>query len=267
MTTEETADGNSEESKQGEEALGAELLNLCQSITADGVIAKAEIIALTRWLRAHRDQHVPRTSSLAATVERIVEDQRVSRTERKELFLAIEKVLPLDLRKRAEASRRFVEKRRQERKQASEDLPQTEEDQGQKAEIKSQRNEPIGYFDFMAAGVHLEGRHKTVGLYANKGDSVWLVREESNPTSQHAVRIELENGSHIGYVPEEQSEEIALLMDDRMPYQAEIRDILTEGNYPIPVIHALFFSVDSDYAQRNQPLEDFDSFWETLFGE
>ena len=93
------------------------------------------------------------------------------------------------------------------------------------------------------------------------------INYESNGNRCVLVSIELENGSDIGYVPAEYCEEMAALMDDRMPYMAEIREIFTQGTYPIPVIHALFFSADSDYARQNQPVEDFDSFWETLFGE
>jgi hypothetical protein len=66
--------------------VGAELLALCQTVTADGVLTKEETIELKAWLEEHRNNDLPAIEFLVATLERILEDGKVTTEERKELL-------------------------------------------------------------------------------------------------------------------------------------------------------------------------------------
>src|SRR3954468_13875062 len=89
---------------QLQEGIGAELFSLCQGITADGRISKAEIVALGDWLNPHQTAPLPGIALLTETLKRIIADGRVTRDEQRELMEAIEKVLPPDARKGAKAA-------------------------------------------------------------------------------------------------------------------------------------------------------------------
>src|SRR5688572_14231471 len=97
---------------QLQEAAGAELFSLCQGMTADGKVSKAEIVALGQWLTDNQNAPLPGIALLTETLKRIVADGRVTRDETRELLEAVEKVLPADARKGAKAARREVEKQR-----------------------------------------------------------------------------------------------------------------------------------------------------------
>jgi hypothetical protein len=78
--------------------IGAELLSLCQTVTADGSLNDEEVSSLREWLTAHVASDLPPIRFLAPIVERILADGVVNTEERRELYLAIEKVLPRDAR-------------------------------------------------------------------------------------------------------------------------------------------------------------------------
>jgi hypothetical protein len=85
--------------------IGAELLSLCQTVTADGSLNDEEVSSLREWLTAHAASDLPAIRFLAPIVERILADGVVNTAERRELYLAVEKVLPPDARGLARAAR------------------------------------------------------------------------------------------------------------------------------------------------------------------
>ncbi len=95
--------------KQQASDAGAELLNLCYSITDDGVISKEEIVKLGEWLNKHSSDDLPAIGYLKGIVREIIEDGLVTKDELKELYLGLERVLPPSFRKRAVEQRRRIE--------------------------------------------------------------------------------------------------------------------------------------------------------------
>lgn len=108
---------------QIQEGVGAELLTLCQTVTADGVLTLAEINELRAWLDVNRNSDLPAIGFLVATLDRILADGKVTPDERKELYASIEKVLPPEARKGAVAQRKAfeAEEKRQEREIAADE--------------------------------------------------------------------------------------------------------------------------------------------------
>lgn len=231
------------------EGAGAELFSLCQGMTADGKISKAEIVALGDWLTDNQDAPLPGIAYLTETLKRIVADGRVTREESSELLEAIEKVLPADARKGAKAARREVERQRKAaEKAAAADVRQRE----QAAELEQyRRREPVNEFDFMVAGVHVDGRAGIISRYLNIGDRVRLLPEPNNAYDACAVAVQLCNGQLIGYVPRGECEDVSDCIDDGGYYVAKVKKILTGGRLPVPVIVADFYRPDqlSDIAE------------------
>ena len=60
--------------KQRQSAIGAELLSLCQTVTADGSLLPEEILALQGWLDENKQADLPAIAHLTGVIEVIVAD-------------------------------------------------------------------------------------------------------------------------------------------------------------------------------------------------
>jgi hypothetical protein len=221
---------------------GAELIQLCQTVTEDGALADDEIEALRQWLLDHRETDLPAREHLYSVVESIIADGRITYAERMDLYRAIEAILPSDLRAavRGRRTARDAADREARRVQAA----------GEK-EAKAQareRNRPLGQWNFMVAGCRYEGRPQVIEDYASPGDQAYLVRDRQNRFSRHAVEIRLPNGMQIGFAPEDDAIEIAPLLDEGLPHVAFITKILTGGRSPIPVVNLHLYRADAEVA-------------------
>lgn len=222
---------------QIEEGLGAELFSLCQGMTADGKLARGEIVALGLWLRDNREAPLPGIAFLSETLERIIADGRITRDEQRELMEAVEKVLPPDERREAKAARKLVEAARRAQERAAADAARDE------ARQREQRRWPEDEFDFYVAGVGFEGRHHLVGRHLNVGDRVRLAPEPDNPKDEFAVAVTLADGRQIGYVPRADSADVLGCLEDGGYYVAVVKKILTGREYPVPVIDLKFYGL------------------------
>jgi hypothetical protein len=84
---------------------GAELLVLCETITADGSVTADEAEQLRAWLDDNASTDLPAVQFLAETVNRILADGHVTPDERRELHQALERVLPPETRQQAKQRR------------------------------------------------------------------------------------------------------------------------------------------------------------------
>lgn len=243
--------------------IGAELLALCQAVTDDGHLTKAEIVELRRWLKDNRRADLPAIDFLNQTIERIIADGRITREERRELYSAIELVLPPDARKEAIEARREAESEREYRERLEQQpaprpaarqprparaprIPRPPRakrpspvvhPQGQPSSApRPSAQEPLATSKFMVAGVHHQGRGAIVDQFADEGDQVFLARDPDNPLSPTTIEVRLANGYVIGFVPEEDAEVLAPLLDEGCPHMAIIKTIVTGGRAPVPVV-------------------------------
>ncbi len=214
--------------------IGAELLTLCEAVTADGVVTEEESRQLAGWLEANQDSDLPAIRYLAPIVAHILEDGKVTPSERRELYQAIERILPIDVRRAAKDRRRAVEAS----EFAAAHIERVREDLA--------RPRPIRREDFMVAGVYFDGRGDVIEAHANAGDTVHLVRDPANPYSKNAIEVRLTNRRQIGFVPEVLAVELAPVMDGGCQERATIKKILTGGRVPIPVIVADFYPQGAD---------------------
>ncbi|MDD4888308.1 MAG: HIRAN domain-containing protein [Phycisphaerae bacterium] len=226
---------------QRESGIGAELLVLCQSMTEDGTLSLDEIKELVRWLRDNREADLPAKDYLFETVSRIVADRKVTRDEQKELYRAIEIVLPPDARRVAAAHRKALEAEIKSREKLAKE--------GEKERKKQEyfRSRPVDDFDFMVAGVHYEGRGDIIRKSVREGDRAYLARDRENAFSPNAVEVRIENGEQIGFVPEDcdTAAVVAQWLELGSPQSASIKKILVGGRVPIPIVLAYFYRPDA----------------------
>lgn len=232
---------------QRESAAGAELLSLCQTITADGSFSDDEVSLLREWLDAHRNSDLPAIAHLCPIVERITADGQITPEERREIALAVEAVLPPDVRDVAKNARRTAEQREQDHLRSVRAAAKQQESD------ERARNAPVYRLDFMVAGVRFDGRPALIERYAHPLGSIFLVRDLRNQHSRNAIQVRTQSGHHIGFVPEEDAAEVAPLFDAGYPYAAQIKKILQYGRHPIPVVIADVFRQDCTLPNLVQP--------------
>lgn len=218
---------------------GVELLALCQTVTEDGSLSDAEVSQLRDWLAENRTADLPAIDFLASIVETVLHDGKVTKAERQELYRALEKVLPVEVRATAASRRRLAAAK--EREEAKEQKRLAKEQQAQ----ERLRDSPIGGANFMVAGVLYEGRDKVINAYARAGDRAFLIRDKNNRYSRNAIEIRLENGMQIGFVPEDNAIELAPLLDNGALQTAMITKILDGRRGPIPVVDVDLYGVDA----------------------
>lgn len=215
--------------------LGAELLSVCESVTADGKLAPEEAQGLREWLDEANAAELPAASYLREVIERVLADGQITQEECREVYRAVEAVLPPEVRRQATAARKEIEAAEREAAKAVSEQEREER----------RRDVQIAAANFMVAGVRHEGRGEIIAHYANAGDPVRLVRDRGNRYSRFAIAVQLENGKQIGFVPEEDAQRLAPLLDEGAKCAAWITKILGSGRVPIPVVQTKLYRPDS----------------------
>lgn len=213
-------------------ALGAELLSLCQSVTADGRLAPEELEGLQQWLHDADTVEMPAVKYLRTSIERVLADGRITPEEYREVYRAVEAILPFEARKQALAAR-------------------VEADTTAAAAARVERagrqlgkpvaDTSIATVTFMVAGVRQEGRPEVIERHARPNDVIVLARQREDGERDAAITVQLSNGSEIGFVPDDDARQLAPLLDDGCRYEARITEVLTTGRGPIPVVQARVF--------------------------
>jgi anti-sigma factor RsiW len=90
-------------------ALGAALLRLCQSATADGRFSPEELAALRQWLADADSARMPAARYLRSIVEKVLADGTITPEEYKDIYRAVESILPIEERLQATAARQEAE--------------------------------------------------------------------------------------------------------------------------------------------------------------
>ncbi|MEI6806973.1 MAG: HIRAN domain-containing protein [Myxococcaceae bacterium] len=234
-------------------AEGLELMQLLQTITADGKFTPDEVVELVKWLRRNKTSDLPAIKFLTETVEAVIADGKVSREEQETLYKALERVLPKELSEIANENREGIrEKNKQKLKDSKEDEREQKQDQQAQARAERKLNVVVDDFNFMVAGTKHDGRSERIAAHANEGDQVLVLREPKNPFSKNACRLFLLNNQiEIGYVPENSNfrdgvaASLSELLDDGCKYQAYVSKMLTAGYSPIPVVIIKVFAPGS----------------------
>jgi HIRAN domain len=226
-------------------ALGAELLSLCQSVTADGRLVPEELDGLKQWLHDADAAEMPAVKYLRKSIERVLADGRITPEEYREVYRAVEAILPFEARKQALAARAEVD---------TTEAAAARVERAARQLGKPVTDAAISTVTFMVAGVRQEGRPAVIQRHARPNDVIVLARQREDSGSDVAITVKLSNGSEIGYVPDDDARQLAPLLDDGCRYEARITEVLTTGRGPIPVVQArVFGSGESGNSAQLQP--------------
>lgn len=205
-----------------------ELLGLLQASTADGVLSDEEINEIHKWLKSRAAGELPCLEYLQPVLEHVLRDGKITDAERKEVFRAVERILPPELRERAKQRRRAHETIEKLRRQ----------EQAEQARTAAFVNEPILQLDFPVVGVPYENRHAVIRRFAKPNCPVYLVREPTNRYDNNAVMVLLAEGYQIGYVPREDAEVLAPQLDTGCKQKAWIKKVIPGSRYLTPYVLA-----------------------------
>jgi hypothetical protein len=109
--------------------------------------------------------------------------------------------------------------------------------------------------DVPIVGISYERRAEIAERFAEVGDPVYLVREPDNPADPNAVMVLLRQGYQIGYVPREEAEKLAPLLDAGYKQRAWIKKIVQGEVYPLPYMVAEIYQPDADVPGLTSPDE------------
>jgi hypothetical protein len=223
-----------------ETSAGQELIKLLTELSADGNVSRDELGRLRSWLEIDRGVDFPALPFLYETIEQISSDGEITEDELDRLALAIERVLPKDIRLAAAAKRkeardaRFVAKREAQR--------QTQI--AARAERRAARDAAraqVGILhetDFPVRGaMRSEERRQACDRLA-EGDSVKLEREPDNAHDANAILVIGPDDCELGYVPREDACDIAPLLDAGAEAEATVRRLweTPDTGYVVPMV-------------------------------
>ena len=97
---------------QRETTVGRELIELLVELSADGTVSREELERLRSWLEVDHAVDFPALPFLYETIDQISSDGEITEDELDRLALAIERVLPKDIRVEAAAKRQEARKAR-----------------------------------------------------------------------------------------------------------------------------------------------------------
>jgi len=215
--------------------LGAELLSLCQSVTADGRLAPEEIAGLRQWLGDAAAAEMQAARFLRGVIEHVLADGRITADEYEEVYRAVEAVLPFEARQQAHAARQHAESSALSAHGNDSTVPAAV------AAAAQATRAPILDVTFMVAGVRQDGRPALIEQHACAGLAVTLDLAAPGSRSGEAVAVRLPGGAQIGFVPAAEARQIVPLLQPGEHYSAHIVRIRDSGRSPIPVVQVRIF--------------------------
>ena len=204
-----------------------DLIALCSSLPADGHLSKQDLEVLKDWTARYHDIPLPAQRYVSSVVDRALTKEVVTADDRQSLYEALEPALPVQLRKATQEQRLLAE------------LAAAEREGGPFATIS---------IDFLVAGVHVDDRWRTIQSHVRVGDAVRLVRHGNRSSAEAAMSVVLADGRRVGLVPKEDARTILEELDRGGRVEAVVKKILTDGQFPVPVIGCHVHCIASDDA-------------------
>jgi len=211
----------SSSSKQRANEAALELVEICNTMTRDGRILDESIAELRDWARHYADLELISRPLVRRTINKIFQTGEIADTERSELYLNIEKLLPRELQQALRGKRTAPEP------------------------ADRVRGLSLEAYDFVVSETHYEDRTTAIVRYATQGDDLLLMRDPENACSPNAIVIRLPSGFDIGFVPEFAARSLAQYLDAGYPYRARIRRVLPGRVAPVLIVSADVYPPDT----------------------
>lgn len=231
--------------KELEDEAAQELVMLIQTAGGDGNLTDEEIFDIEAWLCRHKNSDISAIEFLLPIVQNALKDKRITKAERLDIFRALERVVPLEVRKTISGQR----------KQKEEEVAAAEE-----AELARERERVA---EEHRAAKFIDSVHFPICGAIRRGDAIAQegIREGSrvklvprpNSRNDSAVEVYSDGGVHIGFVRDEEAEEIFPLVSRGCKYAAAV-DKMWAGSYgTVPIVDVDIFERDSSRADLTDP--------------
>jgi hypothetical protein len=198
---------------------GRELIALLTELSADGNVTREEMERLRAWLEIDRGVDFPALGFLYEVVEQISQDGVITEEELDRLALAIERVLPKEIRAEASLKRKQA---RDERRRAGA-LQQAEVRAARIAE--RERAKVLHRARFVVRGALRSAERREACERLAEGDDVTLDREPDNPRDPNAILVISDDDCELGYVPREDAAVMAPLIDAGASVEATVQKL------------------------------------------
>jgi hypothetical protein len=241
---------------QRETPVGRELIALLTQLSADGDVSRQEMEQLRRWLEIDRGVEFPALPFLYDTIDQISSDGEISETELDRLALAIERVLPKDIRLAATAKRKEArEARRAAQRESRRQTMISERVQKRAARDAARVQAGVLYqADFPVRGAFRSAERREGCERLIEGDAVRLEREPDNIHDSNAILVLGEDDCELGYVPRDEALKMAPLLDAGAEVDATVRRLweTPDDAKIVPIVLAKVRRGDADASLTGQ---------------
>jgi hypothetical protein len=205
--------------------VGRQLIDLLVQMSADGIVSRDEMNRLRGWLEIDHGVDLPALPFLHETIEQISSDGEVTEPELDQLALAIERVLPADVRLVATGRRKLAREARRvaQREHKRQTMVATRVEQRAARDAERARSGVLHKAEFHVAGAFRFAERREACERLIDDDSVRLEREPDNQHDANAILVLTEDDCELGYVPREEARAIAPLLDAGAEADVRIR--------------------------------------------
>lgn len=210
---------------------GGELIALLTELSSDGMVSRDEMTRLRAWLEVDRGVDFAACGFLYEVTDSIGADGEITEEELDTLALAIERVLPPEIRKLA------AEKRKGRRTALREARLAARQADRAAALEERERARPLHRGDFIIAGAMRSAERREACDTLVVAERVLFEREPDNRHDKNAILILTEAGDELGYVPREDAREMAPLLDAGASVDATVKKLIeTAAGHTLPVV-------------------------------
>jgi HIRAN domain len=209
---------------QCESPVGRDLIALLTELSSDGVVSRDELQRLRAWLEVDRGVEFPALAFLYEVIEQISSDGEITEEELDQLALAIERVLPKDVRDLAAAKRKKAqEARRTAQRETTRQIMFAQRMEKRAVRAAAQARAGVLYqADFAVRGAFRFAERREGCERLIVGDVVTLEREVDNVHDVNAILVLGGGDCELGYVPREEARAMAPLLDAGAEAEARI---------------------------------------------
>jgi hypothetical protein len=232
-----------------ETVVGRQLIELLTELSADGNVSREEMERLRGWLEIDHGVDFPALPFLHEMIEQISSDGEITEDELDRLAIAIERVLPKDIRADVAGKRRQArEARRAAQREALRVRTIAARTERKAARDSARMRSGILYeSQFPVRGAFRFAERREACERLVEGDAVKLEREPNNPHGSTAILVLSDDDCELGYVPSEESVAIAPLMDAGADATARVCRVweTPDGN-AVPILQVKVRRGDAD---------------------
>jgi len=224
---------------QCETETGRALMALLTELSDDGQVSREEMERLRGWLEKDHGVDFAALPFLYEVIDQVSVDGEVSEEELDRLATAIERVLPKEIRQATVLKRRQArEARRTVAREAMRREKTEARKQAETARETARRQAGIIFqADFPVRGAFRSAERREACRRILEGDRVTLEREPDNAHDANAIIVLGEGDCELGYVPREESEQLAPLLDAGTLVEATVRRVWeTPESQLVPIL-------------------------------